>query len=304
MGHWYQLPGYPGINPAMVSASSLERRHALGAFLKAHRARLEPAALGFPPVGRRRTPGLRREEVAQLAGLSVTWYTWIEQGRDVSVSPTALARLARALRLTAAERTYLFDLAGKRDPAAPAAPAASEIPAGLAQAVGAIAAPAYVLDRQWNAVAWNPPASRLFLGWLDKSGDKSGGRNLLRFIFLEPAARRLIRGWEERARRVLAEFRAECGVFPEDRGMQSLAETLRGQSPVFARLWQEHAVLGREGGLRQFNHPRDGLLVYEQIAFALAGRPEFTLVMLLDRAEPDEHALARQSSKRQRAGRP
>lgn len=292
----------------MVSASSLERRHALGAFLQAHRARLEPAALGFPPVGRRRTPGLRREEVAQLAGLSVTWYTWIEQGRDVSVSPTALARLARALRLTAAERTYLFDLAGKRDPAAPAAQSASEVPAGLAEAVEAIATPAYVLDRQWNAVAWNPPASRLFPGWLDKSRAKSGakspGRNLLRFIFLEPAARRLIRGWEERARRVLAEFRAECGVFPEDRGMQSLAETLRGQSPVFARLWQEHAVLGREGGLRQFNHRKDGLLVYEQIAFALAGRPEFTLVMLLARAEPDKRAPARQPSRRRRAGRP
>jgi transcriptional regulator with XRE-family HTH domain len=236
--------------------------------------------------------------VAQLAGRSVTWYTWIEQGRDVSVSPTALARLARALRLTAAERTYLFDLAGKRDPAAPAAAAASEIPSGLAEAVGAVAAPAYVLDRQWNAIAWNPPASRLFPGWLDKAGAKPGakspGRNLLRFIFLEPAARRLIRGWEERARRVLAEFRAECGVFPEDRGMQSLAETLRGQSPVFARLWQEHAVLGREGGLRQFNHPKDGLLVYEQIAFALAGRPEFTLVMLLDRKEADGHTQRRQ----------
>src|SRR5262252_5726947 len=145
----------------MATSATLDRRHALGAFLMARRARIGPAALGLPEAGRRRTPGLRREEVAQLAGLSVTWYTWIEQGRDVSVSPTALARLARALRLTAAERTYLFDLAGKRDPAAPAAPVASEIPAGLAEAVVAIAAPAYVLDRQWNAIAWNPPASRL-----------------------------------------------------------------------------------------------------------------------------------------------
>ncbi|HEX4571127.1 MAG TPA: helix-turn-helix transcriptional regulator, partial [Dongiaceae bacterium] len=223
----------------------------------------------------RRTPGLRREEVAQLAGLSVTWYTWIEQGRDVSVSPAALARLARTLQLSAAERTYLFDLAGKRDTAGPAP--ASDVPAALEAAVQAIAAPTYVLDRQWNAVAWNALASRLFMGWLDRSADKPGGRNLLRFIFLEPAARRLIRGWEERARRVLAEFRAECGVFAEDRGMQSL----RARSAVFSRLWQAHAVLGREGGLRQFNHPKDGPLAYEQAAFALAGRPEFKLVMLL-----------------------
>ena len=135
-------------------------------------------------------------------------------------------------------------------------------------------------------MAWNALAGRLFIGWLDRSSDKPGGRNLLRFIFLEPAARRLIRGWEERARRVLAEFRAECGVFPEDGGMQSLAEELRGRSAVFARLWEAHAVLGREGGLRQFNHPKDGPVAYEQAAFALAGRPEFKLVMLLGPTGP------------------
>jgi transcriptional regulator with XRE-family HTH domain len=279
----------------MVTPAPLDRRHALGAFLMARRARLGPAALGLPEAGRRRTPGLRREEVAQIAGLSVTWYTWIEQGRDVSVSPAALARLARALQLSAAERTYLFDLAGKRDPAGPAPAPASEVPAALEAAVQAIAAPAYVLDRQCNAVAWNALASRLFIGWLDRSADKPGGRNLLRFIFLEPAARRLIRGWDERARRVLAEFRAECGVFPEDRGMQSLAEELRARSTVFARLWEAHAVLGREGGLRHFNHPKDGPRAYEQAAFALAGQPEFKLVMLL--------GLARTSKGRPKARR-
>jgi transcriptional regulator with XRE-family HTH domain len=291
----------------MVTPATLDRRRALGAFLMARRARLGPAALGLPEAGRRRTPGLRREEVAQLAGLSVTWYTWIEQGRDVSVSPAALARLARTLQLSAAERTYLFDLAGKRDPAGPAPAPASDVPAAIEAAVQAIAAPAYVLDRQWNAVAWNALASRLFIGWLDRSADKPGGRNLLRFIFLEPAARRLIRGWEERARRVLAEFRAECGVFAEDRGMQSLAEELRASSAVFSRLWQAHAVLGREGGVRQFNHPKDGPLAYEQAAFVLAGRPEFKLVMLLgptgsskERPKADPSKLRRSGFKRSR----
>src|SRR6516225_9954802 len=148
----------------MVTPATLERRRALGAFLMARRARLCPTALGLPVAGRRRTPGLRREEVAQLAGLSVTWYTWIEQGRDVSVSPAALARLARTLQLSGAERTYLFDLAGKRDPAGPAPALAPEAPAALEAAVQAIAAPAYVLDRQCNAVAWNALASRLFIG--------------------------------------------------------------------------------------------------------------------------------------------
>src|SRR5262249_10547423 len=148
-----------------------------------------------------------------------------------------------------------------------------------------IRTPAYALDRQWNAVAWNAPARRLFVGWLDQSPPSAP--NLLRFIFLEPAARRFIHSWEERARRVLAEFRAECGTYPDDPGMRSLAGELRGRSGLFARLWEEHAVLGREGGLRQFHHPRDGLLTYAQIGFALAGQPEFKLVMLTGPSAPE-----------------
>ena len=169
----------------MVSLPAIDRRRALGDFLQAHRARLNPAALGFAGGTRRRTPGLRREEIAQLAGLSVTWYTWIEQGREVSVSPAALARLAKTLQLSPAERIYLFDLAGKRDPAA-RAETPSEAPAALAAAVRSIAVPAYVLDRHWNALAWNAPASRLFIGWLDQPKEKTRDRNLLRFIFLSP----------------------------------------------------------------------------------------------------------------------
>src|SRR5262249_20682563 len=159
--------------------------------------------IGLAAGHRRRTPGLRREEVAQLCGLSTTWYTWIEQGRDVSVSPSALARLAGVLQLDRAERAYLFELAGKRDPDHRDSDDDKIFPAALA-CVNAIAAPAYILDRNWKACSWNPLAERLFGGWLDRAGD----RNLLRFIFLEPAARALICGWAERARRVAAEFRA------------------------------------------------------------------------------------------------
>ena len=230
-----------------------------GRFLQAHRARLSPAALGFAGGIRRRTPGLRREEIAQLAGLSTTWYTWIEQGREVSVSPAALARLAKTLQLSPAERIYLFDLAGKRDPAARPAETPSEAPAALGAAVGSIAVPAYVLDRGWNALAWNTPASRLFIGWLDQPKEKARDRNLLRFIFLEPAARRLIRGFEARARRVLAEFRAECGAFPEDPGMQSLAENCApraASSPASGR--STRARPGR--GLAPIQPPAQGWL--------------------------------------------
>src|SRR5487761_796992 len=110
------MASYPGMNGTMVNAPSLEQRRELGEFIRARREKLVPSAVGLAVGGRRRTPGLRREEVAQLCGLSTTWYTWIEQARDVSVSPPALARLANALRLSRAERAYLFELARKRDP--------------------------------------------------------------------------------------------------------------------------------------------------------------------------------------------
>src|SRR5262249_46529236 len=158
----------------------LARRRELGDFIRAQRERLTPEAAGLVAAGRRRTPGLRREEVAQLAGLSATWYTWIEQGRDVSISPTALARLATALGLGRAARAYLFELAGKRDPD-PGSGAVDPLPPAVAAAVAAVSAPAYLLDRYWNARAWNAAAERLFVGWLDRPGE----RNLLRFIFLE-----------------------------------------------------------------------------------------------------------------------
>src|SRR5690606_34539281 len=122
---------YHGINATMMQSASPARRRALGDFVRARREALMPAALGLPPGARRRTPGLRREEVAQLAGLSVTWYTWLEQGRAISVSPKALSRLAGALRLGRIERAALFDLAGKRDPEPGADPAEAVPPAVL-----------------------------------------------------------------------------------------------------------------------------------------------------------------------------
>lgn len=267
----------------MTAILPARRRKALGEFLRTHRGRLAPASLGFQ-AGRRRTPGLRREEVAQLCGLSATWITWLEQGRDVSASPQALATLAQALRLTPAERGYLFELAEKRDPAAPPAPGddGMDAPAALADAVAAMNVPAYVLDRAWTARAWNPAAAQLFVGWLDRSPDK----NLLRYVFLSPAARRIIPDWEARACRVLAEFRADSSRHMDDPALAALVEALGRDSPLFARAWRAHDVIERAGGERSFDHPRQGRLFYEQVSFTLASRPDFKLVMLMPRAEP------------------
>jgi transcriptional regulator with XRE-family HTH domain len=266
----------------MILPNDLQRQE-LGDFLRAQRARLTPEAFGFRG-GRRRTPGLRREEVAQLCGMSATWYTWIEQGRDVSASPSALARLARILGLSTAERSYLFALAGKADPSS-AFDSSNDVPAAVIDALTAIALPAYVLDRTWTARAWNARAERLFVGWLDGSNAAIGGdRNLLRYVFLSDLARKLIRDWPERAKRVVAEFRADAGRHLDDPPIKSLIDDLAASSETFARLWTEHAVLGREGGERTFDHPLDGLLRYEQITLAVAAQPEFKVVMLAESA--------------------
>ncbi len=280
-----------------MATQTAAQRRALGDFLRAHRARLSPASVGLPVGARRRTPGLRREEVAQSCGMSATWYTWLEQGRDVSASPTALAGLAGALRLTPAERAYLFTLAGKRDPSAPpvADDAGMDVPPALGQALATIAAPAYLLDRAWNARAWNDEAARLFVGWLDRGSD----RNLLRYVFLSPVARTAIPDWESRARRVLAEFRAAASRHLDDPALAALIDDLKRRSALFARAWSEHAVVDRAGGARRFAHPRAGRLSYEQIAFTMASRPDFTLVMLVPQDAPA--AARRPKRQRQRA---
>ena len=250
-----------------------DQKKLLGEFVRAHRERLTPDQ----PTGRRRTPGLRREELAARAGISATWCAWIEQARDVQVSPHALSRLAKALQLTRAERAYMFDLAGRRDPDAAAPADAEDAPSSLRAMVAAIDHPAYGLDRFWDACAWNMGAKDLFIGWLGEGFE----RNLLRYIFLDPASRALIPDWEDRARRVLAEFRADYSHSLHDPEMNSLLAALRQQSPFFAKAWSEQAVLDREGGLRVFSHPVRGALAYEQHTFRPSDRPDHKLVILI-----------------------
>ena len=249
-------------------------------FIEAARARRE-ALPPEPAAGRRRTPGLRREEVAQICGMSTTWYTWLEQGRDIALSAAALSRLAQGLRLSPAERAYLFELTRRRDPAPPTPEeAARDVPAELLAVLRATVAPAYLLDRHWQARGWNDAALHLFAPWLG-----SGEACLLRFVFLDPAARGFIVDWPNRARRLLAEFRADTAHDPDDAAMRALVAELQAKSRVFARLWHDHAVLAREGGTRLFNHPTDGRLRYEQITLVPAAQPDHKLVMLLREPE-------------------
>jgi transcriptional regulator with XRE-family HTH domain len=254
----------------------------LGEFIRLHRNRLSPAAAGLPATGRRRAPGLRREELAALCGISATWITWLEQGREVAASTKTLERLAQALQLTAAERAYLFELARRRDPAEPLA--ATNAVSAVLRSVQAIDSPAYVLNQRWDVVAGNARAADLFLQWLAPSPGQSTGNappNLLRFLFLNPQARMLIEDWPLRSQRLVAEFRADCGHRLQTEPVRELIEVLRAQSPEFAALWKLNDVQQREGGERRFHHPQHGRLVYEQLTLRAALQPEYKLVMLL-----------------------
>jgi transcriptional regulator with XRE-family HTH domain len=253
--------------------TSDEQRRQLGRFIRSHRE-------GMAPEGssrRRRTPGWRREELAARAGIGVTWCAWIEQGRPVRASPETLARLAAALALTPAERAYLFALAERRDPDAPPALPGDRAPDSVRALVTAQAGPAYGLDRCWNACCWNPAAAHLFAGWLSPGRQ----RNLLRYTFLDESARALLPDWEERALRLLAEFRADRPRALDDAETSALIAGLNRDSPLFASGWQAQAVIAREGGPRRFTHPIDGLLTYRQYTFIPADRPDHKVVTLL-----------------------
>lgn len=256
------------------------RRQELAEFLQALRQRSAPAAFGFPEGSRRRTQGLRREEVAQLAGISATWYTWIEQGREVNMSAETLDRLAQALRLSRSERSYLFDLAGRRDPYSGGAEE-DVAPDTLVGMLPHIDIPAYIMGRYWDMLAWNRPAAELFSGWLDQPAvEAAAPPNLLRYVFLHPQARQLVVDWELRARRLVAEFRADCRSRLEEPALQKLVAELSQGSTEFDRCWKLHDVLERQGGLREFQHPRHGLLRYQQVTLRPVELEQLKLVML------------------------
>lgn len=251
----------------------------LGEFIRSHRERIKPKDVGLRDIGIRRTPGLRREELAQLCAVSATWLTWLEQGRPVSASTKVLNRLAEVMALSSAERSYLFKLADKLDPLEPM----DQPPAfNLAPIVAAITVPAYILNRQWDAVAWNPAATELFTGWLDGKKDRSPKQpNLLAFMFMTQGARALIVDWPDRAQRLVAEFRADCGKQAEQEPLAGMIASLTRSSTSFRDLWTAQHVVSRDGGLRQFTHPVKGSLQFDQVSFNLTISQGYKLVMLI-----------------------
>lgn len=234
-------------------------RDDLGAFLRTRRDALRPEDVGLPPGRGRRTPGLRREEIAMLAGVSVTWYTWLEQGRPINVSDDVLLALARALRLDDAGRDHLLALAARPSPIDAVAPV--EAPDALVRLITAMEpAPAYVLGPCWEFLAWNRAQARLY-PMIERL--EGLGRNLLWVIFADPDVRDLVDDWPVQARRTLAEFRAGTARVRTDDHVVALVDDLRARSGEFAEWWAGADVAQFQTRLRRYHHPRAGELVFE-----------------------------------------
>ena len=245
----------------------------LGQFIKATRARLTPEEFGFVH-GRRRTPGLRREEVAQLCEISTTWYTWLEQGRTTSVSSHVLAKLARVFRLSQAERQYLFRLAHQLDNDT-VSQWSERQHKNWSDMLEMINGPAYLLDRHWDIIAFNQTCKLLFKGWLDQHGD----HNLLRFVFFNPLAQHVIVDWQQRAMRVVAEYRADSVDWQHDKVHMALVDELAAGSALFAAAWQQQTVMEREGGQRCFLIGGKQQF-YDQTTFRMTDHKDIKLVLL------------------------
>ncbi|HMG64596.1 MAG TPA: helix-turn-helix transcriptional regulator [Streptosporangiaceae bacterium] len=241
-----------------MSSEILSGPGSLGEFLRSRRARLSPAEAGIASYGARRVPGLRREELAQVAGVSTTYYTRLEQGHGVHASAEVIEAIAAALKLNEDERAHLRDLARPARPRRrrPAPPAAAR--GGTARLIAAMTdVPALIMDRRSDVLAWNRLGHALLAGHLDSAApDRAAGRpNLTRMLFLDPRTRELYPRWAEEAARAVASLRMVAGRYRDDRGLSELVGELTVQSDEFARLWSRQPVLNCFAGIKQFRHP-------------------------------------------------
>ena len=247
----------------------------VGTYLKDRRTRLDPAAFGFPPE-RRRTPGLRREEVAQRANISPTWYTWLEQGRGGAASADVLDRISRALMLTDVEREHLFLLGLGRQPEVRYRKDDGVTPR-LQHVLDALQpSPALIKNARWDVLAWNRAATVLLTDYGSLPPEQ---RNVLRFIFLDPRVRAAQYDWESVARFVVGAFRVDAARAGAAAEVQPLVDELCRVSPEFKAMWRDNDVRSHGDGVKHIRHPVLGPLAFEYSAFAVDGRPDLSMVV-------------------------
>ncbi|MDR6496765.1 helix-turn-helix transcriptional regulator [Paraburkholderia sp. 22099] len=255
---------------------SVNAAQTLGDFLRSRRTRLDPASFGFS--GRRRTPGLRREEVAQRANISSTWYTWLEQGRGGAPSAVVLERICAALMLTDAEREHLFMLGLGRPPEVRYRSVDGVNPR-LQRVLDSLdASPSIVKTATWDVVAWNQAAAVVLT---DYSTLPAGQRNILRFLFGDPAVRAKQHDWESVARFVVGTFRADVARAGLASEVGDLVDDLRRANPDFDRMWRENQVLSHGDGenVKRLLHPTLGSIEMEYSLFAVDGRPDLSMLV-------------------------
>ena len=254
---------------------SLSRdREELAAFLRDRREALLPVDVGLADAPRRRTPGLRREEVAALAGVGLTWYTWFEQGRAVNVSAAFLQNVARALRLNAAERAHLFSLAGHRPPSMEGGTVI--IPGAITELVTGLAdRPAFIKDSRWDILSWNAASTHVFV---DFATLPEKARNSLWLTFADTSFRRSMVDWESDARRIVGRFRADY-TRSKDTRLAELVDNLEQESPEFRRLWRDHEVLDRDIGIRTIEVRKIGPTRFYYTVLAIEGTRGLKLVL-------------------------
>ncbi|MFF4346994.1 helix-turn-helix transcriptional regulator [Streptomyces sp. NPDC001530] len=250
-------------------------RKALAAFLRSRRERADPAGTGLPPGGRRRTPGLRREEVSLLSGVSLTWYTWLEQGRDIHVSPQILLALARALQLDEVERAHLFRLAGL--PVPQPAERSMEVPDAVRTFLDTLMPnPAFVIDRCFDILAWNPAQERI-LGpaLLDRPRREL---NSAWMLFRVPQIRALMPEWDSEARWMAGLLRQQAAYELDNPRLSELVAELIDTSPYFAQAWETHDVVEFRSSVRRYRHPEVGDLEVSYVRLALEEAPRLSLI--------------------------
>ena len=255
----------------------------LGVYLRDRRGKVDPAVLGLPSE-RRRTPGLRREEVAQRASISATWYTWLEQGRGGAPSATVLDRIAGALMLTEFEREHLFLLGLGRPPEARYRKDDGVTPR-LQRVLDALEpTPALIRTAIWDVVAWNRAATVMLTDYTAVPREE---RNVLRFMFLDPRMRAAHDDWESVARFVVAAFRVDAARAGAAAEMEPLVEDLCRLSHEFQAMWRDNDVRSHGDGVKQLRHPVLGRIAFEYSASAVDGRPDLSLIIYNPMTETD-----------------
>jgi 8-oxo-dGTP pyrophosphatase MutT (NUDIX family)/transcriptional regulator with XRE-family HTH domain len=266
---------HDGEHQAEAGTGRGARARELADLLRSRRDRLQPSDVGLPTGQRRRTKGLRREEVAQLAGVSTTYYTFLEQGRDLRPSWEVLEAIARALRLGPAERAHLHTL-GSSTRRTPPPPAAETLPEAVSALVDRMDPyPTYVTGRHWDVLASNRAARLL---WTDWPALPLQDRNMLWWIFTDPAARSILAEWEAEALAQLARFKAAADRRPDDPSFTALIERLRNASPEFRASWPRHDVAQLASGTKRLRHPVLGEMTFTHVVLTLADDPEQKLV--------------------------